>query len=575
MKNVQVILSIVFLSLIAIPSLLGQKCRDYSCVIGRVKKALAEKNYREVFRQLESADGYGNKNSDEIAKLRKVLFDAVENEKQDAIKAKNEAKKQTELAMAATKQAELQAENAIVQRDSAKEARIEANRLKDLSIKAQDSIKNILGTLRKFNNKENDLKKYKGANDTANIFFAKKVWDSALIYFNTCLPIAYAYDLTTADIEAQIKTCNINIFEYEKVLRGIAVCDSLMKEKTLANYAKAYDIVSKFDTTQYKFVNHSLHKLVNNIKENTDSNEQDLVFKYYLLELYKERKNNDLFTQTFEELKQESKKYQNRKSLKKLPEVYKINHIQIKYPLFYDTLLAQLNLFKRKNIPLSIEFYIPIFFFNGYNGIYSGGYDRNRRGMNLNYELGLIARKSYSQFESWLILRHFLSLGYDNYHYQPNVVEKNNSSYMYDTTSIAKSNGHRYSFNYRLGVKVKDIVSISSSIIISLASEKFRLTQWDLPQKNIIAFESLPKSKYFVLSYGLDYEIKLLPFAIGLNFRRDFYNHNLKKQNTTSIFDRKKVAFNDLNIVTNHNQLFSEVTLRYYFHERSGKRHFF
>jgi hypothetical protein len=105
MKRLLYSLFIFSFSLLCTPSVFGQKCSDYDCVIRKVKKAMSDKNYRLAFEQLESAEGYTNKNATEVVKLRKDLFNAVEKEKEEAKKQKEradnnteEAKKQTILA---------------------------------------------------------------------------------------------------------------------------------------------------------------------------------------------------------------------------------------------------------------------------------------------------------------------------------------------------------------------------------------------------------------------------------------------------------------------------------------------
>ena len=84
MKRLLFSLFIFSFSLFCTPSVFGQKCSDYACVIANVKKAMSAKNYRLAFEQLESAEGYPNKNAIEITKFRTQLFDAVENEKERA-----------------------------------------------------------------------------------------------------------------------------------------------------------------------------------------------------------------------------------------------------------------------------------------------------------------------------------------------------------------------------------------------------------------------------------------------------------------------------------------------------------
>ena len=91
---------LLFCFFVITPSVFGQNCSDYGCVIKKVNKAIDAKNYKLAFEQLESAGGYPNKNESEINGLLKRLFSAVEKEKQDAVKARDDAKKQSDLAKA-------------------------------------------------------------------------------------------------------------------------------------------------------------------------------------------------------------------------------------------------------------------------------------------------------------------------------------------------------------------------------------------------------------------------------------------------------------------------------------------
>ena len=91
-------LILFFCFLISTPSVFGQTCNDYPCVIRKVKKAMESKNYKYAFEQLESAKGYSNKNEGEMSELLKLLFNAVEKEKQNAITSRDDAKKQKEIA---------------------------------------------------------------------------------------------------------------------------------------------------------------------------------------------------------------------------------------------------------------------------------------------------------------------------------------------------------------------------------------------------------------------------------------------------------------------------------------------
>ncbi len=90
-KNINGLKSVLPILLLFLSFSAFGQCRDYPCVIQKVKKAIETKKYTTAFEQLESAEGYEAKNPTEITALRKKLFDAIEKEKEDAKKAKEEA----------------------------------------------------------------------------------------------------------------------------------------------------------------------------------------------------------------------------------------------------------------------------------------------------------------------------------------------------------------------------------------------------------------------------------------------------------------------------------------------------
>lgn len=96
MKRICYSLCIILFSFQFPPSVFGQKCSDYPCVIAKVKKAITNKHYRLAFEQLESAEGYPSKDATEIAELRKRLFNAIEKEKDEAQKQKRRANMKSE-----------------------------------------------------------------------------------------------------------------------------------------------------------------------------------------------------------------------------------------------------------------------------------------------------------------------------------------------------------------------------------------------------------------------------------------------------------------------------------------------
>ena len=82
----------ILLSLVT-QNIAAQQCSDYPCVIKKVKRFIADKKYTDAFDNLESADGYPAKKTEEITALRKQLFAAIEKEKNEAKKARVEAEK--------------------------------------------------------------------------------------------------------------------------------------------------------------------------------------------------------------------------------------------------------------------------------------------------------------------------------------------------------------------------------------------------------------------------------------------------------------------------------------------------
>lgn len=70
----------------------GQNCYDYSCVIGKVERALNKGEYQVAFENLESAAAYPDSDAEEIAALRKRLFEGIQLEKMQADSARDQAK---------------------------------------------------------------------------------------------------------------------------------------------------------------------------------------------------------------------------------------------------------------------------------------------------------------------------------------------------------------------------------------------------------------------------------------------------------------------------------------------------
>ena len=123
-----------FCLMLSTPSVFGQSCSDYACLIKKVGKAISDKNYQIAFDNLEAADGHPNKDVMEIKKFRKQLFNAIEKGRKEALLAKDEAEKQSD-----------RAENAIIEaKKSEKEAissKLAANVREMISLEFETAIR--------------------------------------------------------------------------------------------------------------------------------------------------------------------------------------------------------------------------------------------------------------------------------------------------------------------------------------------------------------------------------------------------------------------------------------------------
>jgi formylglycine-generating enzyme len=91
MKNINSLFIFAIFLWVSTPSVFGQGCRDYYCVINRVKRLLDQKDYRRALDNLDSAEGYPDSKEDEIRTLRRRIFILIEEAKNEAEKAKIEA----------------------------------------------------------------------------------------------------------------------------------------------------------------------------------------------------------------------------------------------------------------------------------------------------------------------------------------------------------------------------------------------------------------------------------------------------------------------------------------------------
>lgn len=100
---------IIILILMLIPSFTwAQQCRDYACVIAKVEKLMkqTQKDYKAILDNLDSAEGYPDSKAEQIRGLRRRVFVLIENEKNEAKKARDEAKKEKDRADLKTKETE-------------------------------------------------------------------------------------------------------------------------------------------------------------------------------------------------------------------------------------------------------------------------------------------------------------------------------------------------------------------------------------------------------------------------------------------------------------------------------------
>jgi hypothetical protein len=107
MKIHYLLLSTILLTLSTL-KLSGQPnkpCNNFDCAYKKADNLLKNKEYQKALDNLDSAEGYltdtNTKEKEQIKQLRRRLFVAIEKEKEDAKRARDEAKRQTEIAKAA------------------------------------------------------------------------------------------------------------------------------------------------------------------------------------------------------------------------------------------------------------------------------------------------------------------------------------------------------------------------------------------------------------------------------------------------------------------------------------------
>jgi hypothetical protein len=125
-------------------------CYDFDCAYKKAESLLNASKYQSALDNLDAAEGYltdkNTKEKEQIKQLRRRLFVKIEQEKEFAKKARNEAKKQTNIAKKALAQVEIEKQSAIAAEQTKAEV-AEAN-TKVALLKA-DSLFNIAEVQRK------------------------------------------------------------------------------------------------------------------------------------------------------------------------------------------------------------------------------------------------------------------------------------------------------------------------------------------------------------------------------------------------------------------------------------------
>ena len=113
MKLHYLLLITIHLSLFCTPSVSAQNkpCNNFTCAYLKAETFLKQAAYQKALDNLDSAEGYltdtNTKEKEQIKQLRRRLFVAIEKEKEDAKRARDEAKRQTEIAKAEKNRAEV------------------------------------------------------------------------------------------------------------------------------------------------------------------------------------------------------------------------------------------------------------------------------------------------------------------------------------------------------------------------------------------------------------------------------------------------------------------------------------
>jgi Leucine rich repeat len=114
----------------------NKPCNNFDCAYKKAENFLKQAAYQKALDNLDSAEGYltdtNTKEKEQIKQLRRRLFGAIEKEKEDAKRARDEAKRQTEIAKNALAQVEIEKQTAIEEKTKAQAA--EALRIRVLNM---------------------------------------------------------------------------------------------------------------------------------------------------------------------------------------------------------------------------------------------------------------------------------------------------------------------------------------------------------------------------------------------------------------------------------------------------------
>jgi multidrug resistance efflux pump len=109
MKLHYLLLFTLHLSLFSTPSVLtAQNCQDYTCNIAKARTALSHKKFKEAIDYCKAAKAYPNAHIAEADAVIYQIFVAIEKEKEEAKKARDEANRQRDIAKNALAQVEIE-----------------------------------------------------------------------------------------------------------------------------------------------------------------------------------------------------------------------------------------------------------------------------------------------------------------------------------------------------------------------------------------------------------------------------------------------------------------------------------